>query len=266
MPSALPLRRKETDRARPHGPKSPTGRPPSNPPATGHEPSTVRPTRLRACNSADPSKRHHETTPSSDMSDSRDTILKRLRQLSLPPRDLPPLDGPWTAYAQPMDTFREQLQAVGGNVLEADSPEAARARIAELIDQLGASNVFSELPDLWPGNVTLRPDDDPHTLGPLDLAIACGDFAVAENAAVWVTDRRIPHRVVLFWAEHLVLLVPTGAIVSNMYQAYQRIELQPGTWGAFISGPSKTADIEQSLVIGAQGPRSLTVIFGPFAD
>jgi L-lactate dehydrogenase complex protein LldG len=94
----------------------------------------------------------------------------------------------------------------------------------------------------------------------VDMAIAPGEFAVAENGAVWVTDRQVRQRAIFFIPQHLALVVPREQLVHNMHEAYGRLAFGEAGFGAFISGPSKTADIEQSLVIGAHGPRSLTVM------
>jgi L-lactate dehydrogenase complex protein LldG len=96
-------------------------------------------------------------------------------------------------------------------------------------------------------------------LEPVDFAIMPGVFGVAENAAIWVTDRELPLRVLYFIVQHLALVIPADSIVDNMHQAYERLSFARAEFGAFIAGPSKTADIEQALVIGAHGPRSLTV-------
>ncbi len=93
----------------------------------------------------------------------------------------------------------------------------------------------------------------------VELAIIPGHFAVAENGAIWVTEESMVHRALPFITQHLAIIINAGAIVANMHDAYNRIGDSAYGFGTFISGPSKTADIEQSLVIGAHGARSLTV-------
>jgi L-lactate dehydrogenase complex protein LldG len=77
---------------------------------------------------------------------------------------------------------------------------------------------------------------------------------------VWVEGRALHHRAVFVIANHLALVVRARDIVHHMHEAYQRLAGRPRGYGLFISGPSKTADIEQVLVVGAQGARTCTVL------
>ena len=85
-------------------------------------------------------------------------------------------------------------------------------------------------------------------------------LGVAENGAVWLAESQLVHRAAPFLTQHLAILLDRGQIVWNMHQAYTRLQVDAEAFGVFIAGPSKTADIEQALVIGAHGPRSLTVM------
>ena len=92
--------------------------------------------------------------------------------------------------------------------------------------------------------------------------IVRGRLAVAENAAVFVSAADLAQRADIVREEHLVVIVPHDAIVPTMHEAVRLIPTGPGcNW--FLSGPSKTADIEQSLVFGAQGSRTHHVILDP---
>jgi len=108
--------------------------------------------------------------------------------------------------------------------------------------------------------ITLNQDMKPHLLKDVDLTILRGEFGVAENGAIWVSEDNMVVRASAFITQHLVLLLSKDAIVETMHQAYKRIDLNQTDYGVFIAGPSKTADIEQVLVTGAHGPRSLMVI------
>jgi L-lactate dehydrogenase complex protein LldG len=115
------------------------------------------------------------------------------------------------------------------------------------------------VPGLGDSTFDLNAIDDPHQLENVDFAVLRGHFAVAENGAIWVTDDTVRHRVLYFIPQRLAIVVPASQIVHNMHEAYARIRPQDNRFSASISGPSKTADIEQSLVIGAHGARALTV-------
>lgn len=99
-------------------------------------------------------------------------------------------------------------------------------------------------------------------LGPGRHAVVVlpGRFAVAENGAVYVDADDLANRADVVLAEQLVLVVPTAAIVATMHDA-MRLVPAGSRCGWFLSGPSKTADIEQALVIGAQGAKTLLVVF-----
>lgn len=87
-----------------------------------------------------------------------------------------------------------------------------------------------------------------------------GSLAVAENGAIWLNENQMLNRLLPFICQHLVIVLDVDAIVATMHHAYQNINVVETGFGAFIAGPSKTADIEQSLVIGAHGAMSLNVL------
>ena len=88
-----------------------------------------------------------------------------------------------------------------------------------------------------------------------------GLLAVAENGAVWIRQN-IRHKALYFGATALLIVVPREAVVDTMLDAVGHPAFADADfdYGCFMSGPSKTADIEQALVFGAHGPISTTVV------
>lgn len=197
---------------------------------------------------------------------SKSEILARIRKRLPESTPLPDLTGPWITYADREKQFAEVLSFVGGQTLVAETPAQLDALVRAMPTFQSARQIVCSVPELTTGpqpaigNFDLASIDDPHEVAGVDLAVLPGEFAVAENGAVWVSGQSVKHRAVYFLTQHLVLVVPRDQILDHLHQAYERLRFDGPGYGLFISGPSKTADIEQSLVIGAHGPRSLTVI------
>ena len=162
-----------------------------------------------------------------------------------------------SVYENLYERFSEILNFVGGKALEVSSYQEIKDDVREHYQ--GVTNIattIEELSELADFSLNIS---DPHELEMLNLAIIKGDFAVAENAAIWVSEKQLPHRALPMITQYLAIVIHKSDIVTNMHRAYERVKVDETGFGTFISGPSKTADIEQSLVIGAHGARGLVV-------
>ena len=184
---------------------------------------------------------------------SREELLAALRRNAPPEQARPDLSHLGVQYPDPVEQFVSVLTSVGGACLRVPDRAAADRALADLPVYREARRVVSLVPGVGPSAPL---PGDPHALEGLDVAVLPGEFAVAENGAVWVDGPRL----VFVVPEHLVLVVGTDRLVNDMHEAYAVLAAKAIGYGVFISGPSKTADIEQALVIGAQGARTCTVI------
>ncbi len=162
-----------------------------------------------------------------------------------------------SVYENLYEKFAEILSFVGGQALEVNSYEEIKIDIREHYHNVtNIATTIDELSELADFSLNIS---DPHDLEMLNLAIIKGDFAVAENAAIWVSEKQLPHRALPMITQYLAIVIYKSDILTNMHRAYERVKVNETGFGTFISGPSKTADIEQSLVIGAHGARGLVV-------
>jgi len=191
----------------------------------------------------------------------RDEILTRIRQQL--PQSVALPDGVENPIVYPdlKSQFSSVLESVGGRCVTVADVAAANAVLNEVPEYAQATQRVSCVSEIGESNFELSQVDDPHMLSDIDYAVLPGMLAVAENAAIWVETDDVPQRTLYFLTQHLSIILPANAICSNLHEAYQRISIGSKRFGTFVSGPSKTADIEQALVIGAHGARSLTVIF-----
>lgn len=188
----------------------------------------------------------------------RESILAALRASGGEAVPAPAHPAP-VQQGDPVARFLESVKGVGGQSFRVPDVAALGVEVARL-PVWSAPRRVSLVAGIPGATVDLATVVDPHELADLDVAAIPGEVGVAENGAVWVKGESLgPHRAVFVIPEHLVLVVRAADVVNDMQEAYGRITLPRPGYGVFISGPSKTADIEQSLVIGAHGARSCAV-------
>ena len=188
----------------------------------------------------------------------KEDILTKFRKNVKVKFDMPRLDDiKGITYPDPLKQFVTMTQNVGGKVVELKPGQDINQLVRELYPD--AKEIASNLPEIT--IATRNPDTigSPQALNGTDVGVIKGMFGVAENACVWIPQTMV-EKAVCFISENLVILLKKSEIVNNMHEAYRRIEFNDYGYGTFISGPSKTADIAQVLVMGAQAARSATVV------
>lgn len=185
---------------------------------------------------------------------SRDKILNAIAANQPELVALPTIDiNTVIRYEDNFRQFKTVLESIGGKV--------------ELIDDI---SVVNNLFDAEKSNGkliinTLNETDKKvvqltsFELEELEKVCVKGTLGVAENGSVWVYESQMVNRLLPFICQNLVIVINKSDIVPTMHHAYQKIDITKEGFGIFIAGPSKTADIEQSLVIGAHGARTATI-------
>lgn len=159
-------------------------------------------------------------------------------------------------FPDPAVQFASVIKGIGGTVVEI-------TELKQITDYLyytfkNEKNFVTTVAGL--DQVTMLDEKlDPHFLENIEVAVLHAKFGVAENGSVWLTEEEMRIRALPFICQHLAVLVQKDDFVHNMHEAYVRIGNRNYGFGVFIAGPSKTADIEQSLVLGAHGPKTMTV-------
>lgn len=188
---------------------------------------------------------------------SKESILNNVKRHIVERYEMPDIDIDAIEYPDKMVQFSDTLKSVGGEAIEVKEGEDINTIIRSLYP--AAQTIVSNLPYI--SIATMNPDnvESPHQLNGTDLGIVKGEVGVAENGCVWI-PQNVKEKVLYFISEYLVIILDKDRLVNNMHEAYDQIAFNGSGFGVFISGPSKTADIEQALVIGAHGAKGVTVL------
>ncbi|AQW92583.1 LUD domain-containing protein [Elizabethkingia anophelis] len=185
---------------------------------------------------------------------SREEILFRIAKVKPTGNELPEDLSFISGTGNLLESFVQTARNNGSQVTFVENTDGVLAYLRENIasDKRIISNITTLNNELKNNEEEIN---DPHELENVEVAIVEGSLGVAENAAIWITEKQMKYRALPFITQHLFVILAADKIVALMHDAYKIIEIEGG-FSSFISGPSKTADIEQSLVIGAHGARS----------
>ena len=188
---------------------------------------------------------------------SKNDILAAIRRNTGTRYEMPEIKLDAVTYDDKIGKFSEVLASAGGKAIVLKDGEDVNDVIRREFPK--AERIASNLEEIT--CATFNPDglDNPKELNGTDVSIVRGEFGVVENAAVWL-PKQVRHKGLYFISNALVILLDKTQLVNNMHEAYARNEKGGYDYGVFMSGPSKTADIEQALVFGAHGPIQVTVI------
>ena len=156
-----------------------------------------------------------------------------------------------------VQTYIDVFKSIGGAAYLVNDLVDVRNLLQENFDF--TKRIVTTLPNFKDVAELLTEDVSPHSFEDVEVAIIKAHFSVAENGAVWLTDEVMGQRIIPFICQHLAVIIHAEDIVPTLHEAYEIIGTGNYGFGGFIGGPSKTADIEQALVLGAHGPLSMTV-------
>lgn len=186
---------------------------------------------------------------------SRDHILKKIKSNQPSFISLPEINFSGSQH-EIIETFSSTLKNIGGEIYKIKSVKEAKEILIKKFPEarriISVSEGFNEIAETFKSG-------QPRELHNTDIVILRSSLGIAENGSVWLSEEDIRERVLPFICLHLAVIIDSNNIVPGMHEAYRKIGNSDYGFSVFIAGPSKTADIEQSLVMGAHGPASMTV-------
>jgi L-lactate dehydrogenase complex protein LldG len=172
-----------------------------------------------------------------------------------------------------LELFRKNSLELKAQFLTADGPAAACADVAKLAAAEDWQHLATHAGELSSGAaaacglpvLTLSEGYDVNELERCDAGITECDALVAQTGSVLLTARSGGGRALSVLPPHHVVIARRDQLVPDLPSAYSLLHAKygPQRWPSMITlitGPSRTGDIERILVLGAHGPRKLTIV------
>jgi len=208
------------------------------------------------------------------MPDARDRVLGRLRrslgrEISQPyvPAGAAPSRGPRPALgAAPEAAFIARVEAAAGTLSHTDSPDGV---VQEVVAYLAAQGLSPRMvatgePPIgglvWPEDLHV---EQRAATAEDQVALTVAYAGVAETGSLALLSGPDSPTTLNFLPDHFLCLLPRQRILGHLEDLWERLRQEPGGMPRavnLITGPSRTADVEQTIQMGAHGPRRLHVV------
>jgi len=161
--------------------------------------------------------------------------------------------------------FKTNLEMIGGQVILINSRTEIADQIKHICDEKNLHKIFCTDPNLQEIlKKSIEIDSDENSFLELNIGITSCEFLVAHLGSVIISSAQISGRRLNVFPETHIVLAHESQLTGYLDEALEKLQNkyknELPSLISNITGPSRTADIEKTLVMGMHGPKSLIVI------
>ncbi|MDB5022013.1 MAG: hypothetical protein JWQ28_3140 [Pedobacter sp.] len=201
---------------------------------------------------------------------SKELMLKKIRKALLEKRDIPYLNLEESPVYKKNEEllevlFAEELTAVSGNFIFCENGIDFIENILELADKFKWRKIYCWEPELQEllSHYEFPFYETDKDFEMAEVGITLCEALIARNGSVMVSNNNAAGRRLSIFPHYHIVIARTGQLVLDLKDAFELLKSKYGTqipsMVSTITGPSRTADIEKTLVLGAHGPKELFV-------
>jgi L-lactate dehydrogenase complex protein LldG len=202
-------------------------------------------------------------------STSREKILKKIRGALISKTESPyaSLDTETSVYHpfddEPDFVFAKEFTRVSGQFIYCENQSELKKNLTALFSENRWSNIYCREPDIIKlvQSTGINVLSDEEQLTESKVAITFCEFLIARLGSIMISSAQASGRKLIVFPENHIVIAYTGQIVAELKDALIKMKEKYNnrlpSLVSVITGPSRTADIEKTLVMGAHGPRML---------